>query len=549
MKKRAKNTAEVLVECLENHGVKYIFGVPGEETLDFLEAVRKSKINFVVTRHEQAAAFMAATIGRMTGKIGVALSTLGPGATNLFTGVAYAQLGGFPSLVITGQKPIKKSKQGRFQIVDIVSMMKPVTKFSATITSGDQIPSMLAEAIGLAEAERPGAIHLELPEDIAGEICNADPIPFKKIIPSAASGAAITEALKEIEKAKHPLIVLGGGANRNLIQKELVAFFKKTGIPFVSTQMGKGAYDESSPLYIGTTGIAQGDFVHLALRHSDAIILIGHDVINTPPIILTPESSPNCKVIHVNFFFSTAKDVYIPTHEVVGDISKTLSEFTKKIKVNSSWDFKYFFKVRDAFKKDVAKYAQSLEFPLRPEKVVVDTSKVLAKDGMLALDNGMYKIYISRSFITTARNGLLLDNALATMGAGLPSGIALKILYPKKKVLVVAGDGGIMMSIGDLETAVRLKINLVVLILDDSGYGMISWKQKKTGLASFGLSFNNPDFIKLAESFGATGYKVEKTEALLPFLEKALNSKGVHIIACPINYQEANKILGTIKTI
>ncbi len=547
--KKNKNTAEVLVECLENHGVRYVFGVPGEETLDFLEAVRNSKISFIVTRHEQAAAFMAATIGRITGKIGVALSTLGPGATNFMTSVAYAQLGGFPLLVITGQKPIKKSKQGKFQIVDIVSMMRPVTKFSASVTNGEDVPKMFAEAVSLAEAERPGAIHFELPEDIAGEICNARPIPLKKIISPSANEASIAEALKVIEKAKHPLFVLGGGANRNLIQKELSAFFKKTSIPFITTQMGKGSFDENSELYLGATGIASGDFVHLALSHADAIILIGHDVINTPPIILTPETFPNTKVIHINFFSSIAKDVYIPTHEVIGDIAHTISAFTNKIKINPVWDFKYFFQVRDALKKNIIKFGQSKDFPMRPERVVSDMSKVLGKDGMLALDNGMYKIYISRSFVTKERNGLLLDNALATMGAGLPSGMALKILYPRKKVLVVTGDGGIMMSVGDLETAVRLKINLVILILDDSGYGMISWKQKKQNLVSFGLSFSNPDFVKLAESFGATGYKVEKTEALLPSLEKALKSKGVHIIACPIDYQEANKILGTVRNI
>ncbi len=547
--KKNKNTAEVLVECLENHGVRYIFGVPGEETLDFLEAVRNSKISFIVTRHEQAAAFMAATIGRVTGKIGVALSTLGPGATNFMTSVAYAQLGGFPLLVITGQKPIKKSKQGRFQIVDIVSMMKPVTKFSASITSGEQVPEMFAEAVSLAEAERPGAIHFELPEDIAGEICNARPIPLKKIISPSANEASIAEALKVIEKAKHPLFVLGGGANRNLIQKELSAFFKKTSIPFITTQMGKGSFDENSELYLGATGIASGDFVHLALSHADAIILIGHDVINTPPIILTPETFPNTKVIHINFFSSIAKDVYIPTHEVIGDIAHTISAFTNKIKINPVWDFKYFFQVRDALKENIAKFGQSKDFPMRTERVVFDMSKVLGKDGMLALDNGMYKIYISRSFVTKERSGLLLDNALATMGAGLPSGMALKILYPRKKVLVVTGDGGIMMSVGDLETAVRLKINLVILILDDSGYGMISWKQKKQNLASFGLSFSNPDFVKLAESFGAVGHKVKKAGDLAPILEKTLSSKGIHLIACPIDYQEANKILGTVRNI
>ncbi len=547
MKKIQKNTAEALVECLENHGVKYIFGVPGEETLDLLEAIRKSqrksKIKFITTRHEQAAAFMAATIGRVTGKVGVALSTLGPGATNLMTSVAYAQLGGFPLLVITGQKAVRKSKQGKFQIVDIVAMMKPVTKFSASITNGNDIAKIFSEAVSLAEAERPGAVHIELPEDIAGEVCDATSIFPQKIISEIASEKSIIEAVKEIERAKHPIIILGGGATRNSLQKQLKEFLEKTGMPFISTQMGKGAMDENSPLYIGTTALSGGEYVHQALHSADTIILVGHDVIEKPPIILTPESSKNCKIIHINFFPSYAKDIYIPTHEIIGDISHILSEFTKKIKVSSNWDFTYFFKVRDILRKDRIKFTNSQEFPLRPERIIADAQKALETGGVLALDNGMYKIWVARNFVSKEPHSVLLDNTLASMGAGLPSGIASKILYPNKKILVVAGDGGIMMSLGDLETAVRLKINLTVLILDDSGYGMIRWKQKDMKLSHFALSFTNPDFIMLAKSFGAVGHKVDKADDLAPILKKALNSKGVHIVACPIDYNKANETL------
>jgi acetolactate synthase-1/2/3 large subunit len=253
-------------------------------------------------------------------------------------------------------------------------------------------------------------------------------------------------------------------------------------------------------------------------------------------------------VIHLNFYPADVDDVYIPSHEVVGDISHTLWSFAEKIKVNSSWDFNYFFKIRDILKKDIAKFADSSDFPLRPERIVADIGKVLPSDGVLALDNGMYKIWIARNFVCREQNSLILDNALAAMGAGLPAGIALKILFPEKKVLVVAGDGGIMMSISELETAVRLKINLVVLVLDDSGFGMIRWKQHDMNLSSFGLSFNNPDFVMLAKSFGALGYKVSKAEDLAPLLKKTLDEKGVHIIACPINYEAANKVLVMIKT-
>jgi len=547
MKHRGKNTAEVFVQCLEARGISHIFGVPGEENLTFLEAVRNSKITFITTRDERAAAFMASTFGRLTGKVGVVLSTLGPGATNLMTGIAYAELGGFPLLAITGQKAIKKSKQGKFQIVDIVAMMQPITKFSATINTAERVQNIVEKAINLAETERPGAVHLELPEDIAEEICKGNPIAPFEMKYGKASEREIMGAIREIEKSKHPIIILGRGANRKTVEKELQAFLDKTGIPFVSTQMGKGSASEDSLLYIGTTSLSSGDFVHQALRQADAIVLIGHDVVEKPPIILTSENSRRCKVIHINFFPSSAKNVYTPTHKVVGDIAETLRKFTKNIRVNPAWDFSYFFKMRDASNKDAAIYAASKDFPLRPERIIGDIQKILGTDGMLTLDNGMYKLYFSRNFVAKEQNSIILDNTLATMGAGLPSGIALKILYPRRKIIVVSGDGGIMMSIGELETAVRLKIDLVVLILDDFGFGMIRWKQKAMNLYAFGLSFGNPDFVLLAKSFGAVGHKVEKAEDLAPLLEKTLNSKGVHIIACPIDYDKANETLGKLK--
>jgi acetolactate synthase-1/2/3 large subunit len=537
------NAAQVFVKCLELEGVEYIFGVPGEENLLFLDAVRNSKIKFITTRHEQAAVFMASTLGRLTGKVGVALSTLGPGATNLLTGVAYAELSGIPLLVITGQKPIKKSKQGKFQIINVVEMMKPVTKFSETIISNDRIPSMVREAVRLAESERPGAVHLEFPEDIAEEVCNAIPTTPYKVRRPVADEKAINETLKEIEDSKHPIVVVASGGNRKLVRKQLKTFLNKTGIPFVSTQMGKGVEDESSPLYIGTTALSKGDYVHQALREADLVIMIGHDISEKPPIILTPEY---CKVIHINFYPATIDDVYIPTHEIVGDISHTLWSLSENIKINPDWDFEKFFKVRDALKKDLDKFALSNDFPIRPERLVSDISKILPSDGILALDNGMYKIWVARNFISREQNNVLLDNALATMGAGLPSGIACKILYPQKKVLVISGDGGIMMCIAELETAVRLGINLTVLILDDSGFGMIRWKQKDMNLAPFGLSFNNPDFVLLAESFGAIGHRVSSADELAPILEKSLNENGVHVISCPVNYDEANKALNAI---
>ena len=541
MTERTITAAELFVHCLETEGVEYIFGVPGEENLAFLEAVRTSKITFITTRHEQSAVFMAATTGRFTGRAGVALSTLGPGATNLVTGVAYAQLGGMPLLVITGQKPIKHSKQGKFQIIDVVGMMKPITKYAQTVVSGDRIPSMVREAFKIAESERPGAVHIEFPEDIAAEAVTARPIEPQKVRRPSADEKAVSIAVEAIEKSLRPIIVIASGANRKLIRKQLKAFVAKTGIPFVTTQMGKGVEDERSPFYIGTTALSNGDYMHEALKASDCVIVLGHDISEKPPIILV---SSDRTVIHVNFSPANIDDVYIPTHEVVGDVSQALWNMTEHITANPEWNFEYFYKTQKALKADISKDASSDAFPILPQRFVRDLRAAMPDDGILSLDNGLYKIWIARNYPAYEQNSVLLDNALATMGAGLSAGIASKLLYPDRKVAVVAGDGGIMMNIAELETAVRLGVDLVVIVLTDGEYGMIRWKQKDMDFKDFGLTFGNPDFVKLAESFGAKGHRVSSAGNFASILKTALDGKGVHVIDLPIDYSKTNAALG-----
>jgi acetolactate synthase-1/2/3 large subunit len=533
--------AQLFVKCLETEGVKYIFGVPGEENLELLEAVRTSSIQFVVTRHEQAAVFMAATFGRLTGKAGVALSTLGPGATNMVTAIAHAQLGGMPLVVITGQKPIRKSKQGKFQIIDVVRMMQPITKMASTVVSADRVPSIVREAFKLAESERPGCVHLELPEDIAAEETTAQPIKALKIRRAGPDPKAISAAVEMIEQAKHPIVLIASGANRKLVRKHLKTFLDKTKIPFVTTQMGKGVENESSELYLGTAALTDNDYVHCALNRADVILCIGHDVTEKPPVIMTREKH---KVIHINFYESVIDEVYVPTLEVIGDISHSLWAIGEQIQPQSSWDLAYFGRVRTHMIKQLAEKSDSDAFPIKPQRIVADLRNVMPADGILSLDNGMYKIWIARNYPAFEQNSVLLDNALATMGAGLPAGIAAKMLNHEKKVLVVAGDGGVMMNISELETAKRLRLDLVILILNDSGFGMIRWKQEDMNLPDFGLKFTNPDFMKLAESFGAVGHRIEKVQDLKPTLEKALNAKGIHIIDCPIDYSENIKVFG-----
>lgn len=536
------NAAQLFVKSLEAEGVRSIFGLPGEENLLFLEALRESSIKLIVTRHEQAAVFMAATMGRLTGKVGVALSTLGPGATNLVTGVAFAQLGGMPLLVITGQKPIRRSKQGRFQIIDAVRMMEPITKWAATIMSGDRVASMVREAVKLAEGERPGVVHLELPEDIAAEEVTATPIVPQKIRRPGPDPKAISAAVDLVQKTKHPLIVIGAGANRKLVRKHLRTFIEKTGIPFIATQMGKGVEDERFELYLGTTALSTGDFVHRTFEVADLILMVGHDITEKPPLVIDEHKRP--AIIHINFYQADIDEVYVPALEVVGDIAHTLWAMGEEIVKQSTWDFRAFFTIRDALRQHIETSASLSSFPIRPERLVSDLRSILPPEGILSLDNGMYKIWIARNYPAYEQNTVLLDNALATMGAGLPSGIAAKLLYPDRPVIVVAGDGGIMMNISELETAVRLGINLVVLILNDQGYGMIQWKQKEMGLPSFGLAFANPDFVTLAQSFGAIGHRVASTEELIPTIQRALHEKGVHVIDCPVDYSQNGPMLG-----
>ncbi len=531
--------SDLFVKALENEGVEYIFGIPGEENLDFLESLRNSKIKFILTRHEQPAGFMAATYGRLTGKVGVCLSTLGPGATNLVTAAAYAQLGGMPMMMITGQKPIKHSKQGKFQIVDVVEMMRPLTKFTKQIVNGHNIPSLVREAIRLAEEERPGAVHLELPEDVARENTENAPFHILKTRRPSANERGIDTAVLMIQGARHPLILIGAGANRKHTSQALRELIDATGIPFFNTQMGKGVVDESHPAFLGTAALSSQDYLHCAIERADLIINVGHDVIEKPPFIMEPGG---VRVIHINFSSAQVDDVYFPQHELVGDITGTLRRIKEKITRSANWDFSYYHKVKLEIERHIVDKNEDDRFPVIPQRLVADVRAAMPSDGIIALDNGMYKIWFARNYKAYEPNTVLLDNALATMGAGLPSAMAARIVHPKLKILAICGDGGFMMSSQELETAARLKMDISVMVLRDNAFGMIKWKQEGMGLTNFGLDYGNPDFIKYAEAYGAVGHRITSTENLKPTLEGCLNSPGVHLIDVPIDYSESHKV-------
>ncbi len=532
--------SDLFIKCLENEGVEYIFGVPGEENLDMLESLKDSSIELILTRHEQPAGFMAATIGRLTGKPGVCLSTLGPGATNFFTSAAYAQLGAMPMMMITGQKPIHSSKQGHFQIIDTVDMMRPITKYTKQIVHGNRIPTIIREAIKQSEAERPGAVHLELPEDVAAEETHAEPLSIHKVRRADANEKAVDEAITRIEEAKSPLLLIGAGANRKLISKMLGRLIKKTGIPFFNTQMGKGVIPEDHPLFLGTAALSDNDYLHCAIDRADLIINVGHDVVEKPPFFMKRGGT---KVIHINFVPAEVDEVYFPQLEVVGDIANALWQIEDRITRNIDWDFEYFMKVKKAVDEKVREKADSDQFPMIPQRFVADVRAALGPKDIIALDNGVYKVWYARNYHALAPNTILLDNALATMGAGLPSAMAAKMVYPDRTVVAICGDGGFMMNSQEIETCVRLKMNIIVLILNDNAYGMIKWKQDAMGFRDWGLDYGNPDFVKYAESYGANGYLVESAEAFLPLLEKCADTPGVHVIELPVDYSENAKVL------
>ncbi len=532
--------SDLFIEGLESEGVEYVFGIPGEENLDFLDSLSNSNIRLILTRHEQAAGFMAATYGRLTGKAGVCLSTLGPGATNLVTAAAYAQLGGMPMMMITGQKPVKSSKQGQFQIVDVVSMMEPLTKYTKQLVSAANIPSRVREAIRLAQEEKPGAVHLELPEDIAAEETNEPLIQASLVRRPIAEAKAVRAAIERIQSAKRPLLIIGAGANRKMTCKMLRTFVDEFGIPFVTTQMGKGVVDERSPLFLGNAALSSGDFIHRAVEAADLIINVGHDVVEKPPFFMRRNG---VEVIHLNFFSATVDPVYFPQVEVVGDIANSVWQISESLQKQDHWDFSRFMEIREHAESHLREGADDDRFPIYPQRLVADVRAAVEGHGIIALDNGVYKIWFARNYKAYAPNTVLLDNALATMGAGLPSAIAAKLVHADRSVTAICGDGGFMMNSQELETAVRLGVHITVVVLRDDAYGMIKWKQANMGLKAFGLDYGNPDFVRYAESYGAKGHRVGSAAELLPTLQQCRDQPGVHVIEVPVDYSENDRIL------
>jgi acetolactate synthase-1/2/3 large subunit len=527
----AIKASDLLVRQLEEEGVEYVFGLPGEENLSFLESLRTSRIKVHITRHEQAAAFRAAAYGRLTKKAGVCFSTLGPGATNLVTGVAHAQLIGAPLVAITGQKALRDNWQARFQLIDVVSLMSPLTKKSVSIADPSTVPTVVRNAFKLAHAERPGAVHIELPEDVAESVTDAA-VQMRGVHRRPAPDAkAVALAAELINGARRPLILLSGGANRNLIAEALVPFVEKTGLHVVHTQMGKGVVSDASQYSLFTAGMHRRDYVNCGLDIADLVITIGYNVVEYPPYVWN--RSLDKKVVHIDFTEAELDKYYNPALEVVGDISLALrlleAQIAPRIEDNVFAAIRAYLsrKLDGPFER---------KFPPTPQEVVWHVRNVLAENDIVALDNGIYKLWFCRLYKTYKPNTFLVDDALASMGAGLPTAMTAKMLNPQRKVLAVVGDGGFMMSAQELETMLRCGIPVVTLILNDNAFGFVKWEQQAKGFTNFALDLGNPDFSRFAESFGAAGFRIREGDDLSEVLGKALALKRPAVVECPIDY-------------
>jgi acetolactate synthase-1/2/3 large subunit len=529
------NTAELLVKCLENEGVEYIFGLPGEENLDVLEALKNSSIKFITTRHEQGAAFMADVYGRLTGKAGVCLSTLGPGATNLMTGVADANLDGAPLVAITGQVGTDRMHIESHQYLDLVAMFAPVTKWNKQIVRPGITPEVVRRAFKTAQSEKPGAVHIDLPENIAAMPADGSPLPLDSQEKVYASYRTLNMAAAVISKAKNPLILAGNGAIRANASEALTEFATALNIPVANTFMGKGVIPYTHPLALWAVGLQQRDLISCAFDRSDLIIAVGYDLIEYSPKKWNPEGK--LPIIHIGMTPAEIDSSYAPVVEVVGDITDSLIDILKRAdRQNKPTPVTAGLKTE--IRADYETYANDTGFPIKPQKLIYDLRQVMGPEDIAICDVGAHKMWMARHYHSDCPNTCIISNGFAAMGIAIPGAIAAKLVYPDKRVVAVTGDGGFMMNCQELETALRVGTPFVTLIFNDGGYGLIEWKQLNYfGTSSF-IKFGNPDFVKFAESMGLKGYRVESTQDLIPTLEDAFRQDVPTVIDVPVDYGE-----------
>jgi len=537
--------SDLFVKCLENEGVEYIFGVPGEENIDVLDALIDSDIEFVTTRHEQGAAFIADVYGRLTGRAGVCLSTLGPGATNLVTGVADANMDYSPIVAIAGQGSTNRLHKESHQVLDLVNLFEPISKFSTQIRLAEIIPEVVRKAFKTAQSQKPGASFIDFPENIA-EAETPDTLPLLKqsaTIPVAPAGKCAIAA-DIISKAKSPVIMAGNGVIRGNDSEKLVEFAEKLNIPVAVTFMAKGVMPSRHQLSLGAIGLQAKDYISHAFNQSDLIICIGVDMIEYHPHLWNPDCNKN--ILHIDANPAEVDKHYILASGVMGAISDSLTRIGALADPRPT---SIIHSYTDVVKEVWAEHKDDTVFPIKPQKIIWDLRQVLNDEDIVISDVGAHKMWMARMYQAQAPNTCIISNGFASMGIALPGAIAAKLAYPEKKAVAVCGDAGFMMNNQEIDTALRLNLDIVILIFNDSKYGLIEWHQERHFGRSTNIDFINPDFVMFAKSFGAKGYRVESAEDLIPTLETALGDGTVSIIDCPVDYSENMKLTKQLKSL
>ncbi len=536
--------SDLFVKCLEEEGIEYIFGVPGEENADFMMSLEQSdKIKFILTRHEQGAAFMAEIYGRLTGHTAGCLGTLGPGATNLITGVADSNMDRAPMLVLTGQGSTERLHKESHQIMDVVHMFEPVTKWATTVLHPDNIPEIVRKAVRLARTEKPGAVHIELPEDIAAMDATTEPLKPQRFRRPVPDDTIVDAAFNIIKNAKRPIILAGNGCIRKRASKQLRKFCEKTGIGVISTFMAKGCVDMDADYCLFTIGLQARDVVACAIDAADVVICLGYDMVEYHPHLWNAKRDKH--IIHADFLPAEIDEDYHPETEIVGDLAHTLWMLNQRVDANGglSFDLSQQKTTREAMQKELAMHKDDdTRGKIKPQKVLWDVREFLDAEDIVLSDVGAHKMWIARHYQCHEPNTCLIPNGFCSMGFALPGAIAADIVYPQKRILAICGDAGFMMNVQEMETARRLNSDIVVMVWEDHAYGLIAWKQQSHFGKHTELSFGNPDWKQLAAAFGWHGHVVENSKDLPGVLDTAFEEFGPSLVVVPIDYDENMKL-------
>ncbi len=529
--------AVLFVKCLENEGVEFIFGIPGEENLDVMDALLDSPIRFITTRHEQGAAFMADVYGRLTGRAGVCLATLGPGATNLITGVADANMDHAPVVAIAGQASTHRLHKESHQVLDLEKIFQPITKYSSRLLEPDIIPEVVRKAFKLAQTEKSGACFIEFPENIAGMEIDSEPLGVRVPMMPEPAMICVERAAEMISNARNPMIMAGNGVVRGKAWQQLTDFAEKLNIPVANTFMAKGVIPFKHPMALGTAGLQSNDYVSCGFNKADVIVCVGFDLVEYHPYLWHPTRDRT--LIHIDQSPAEVDAYYSAQVGVNGDIKHSLLRIMELATPHSGNTMR---PLREALIKEVNQHKDDIVVPVKPQKIIWDLRTAMEVEDIAISDVGAHKMWMARMFRCEYPNTCIISNGFASMGIAVPGAIAAKLAYPERKVVAVTGDAGFMMNSQEIETAMRLNMPIVILIWNDGGYGLIEWKQMNQFGRKSHVDFGNPDFVKYAESFGAKGYRIEKGNDLLPTLKTALADNVVSIIDCPVDYSENIKL-------